>query len=343
MKCDDSTVHDWNHIGKTELLMPVIADIYTREMPRVSLRDFDLNMLVTLDALLQEKNVTRAARRLGVTQPSVSAALGRLRRHFGDELLRRSGSRYELTTLAELLATQTAPALLAVQRILDVAPSFDPSTSEREFTLMMSDYATTVFADSLAGFVAEQAPGVRLNIKEVNAFAVSHAAETLRSIDGILMPHGFIHDVPADTLWEDTWVCVVAADNPDVGESLSMEELHRMPWVVSYNNATAYTPAVQQLRTIGIEPDIRVVTESFLALPFLVAGTDRIALLQARLADRLSKSADVRMLPCPWEVNPLVEAFWWHPAMHDEPAHAWLRESLREAGEKLRKPASQAP
>ena len=293
-------------------------------------------MLVTLDALLQEKNVTRAARRLGVTQPSVSAALSRLRRHFGDELLRRTGSRYELTSLAELLATQTAPALLGVQRVLEVAPSFDPSTSEREFTLMMSDYATTVFADSLAGFVAEQAPGVRLTIKEVNAFAVTHATETLRSVDGILLPHGFIHDVPADTLWEDTWVCMVAGDNVAVGDSVTLEQLQRMPWVVSYNNATAYTPAVQQLRTIGVEPDIRVVTESFLALPFLVAGTDRIALVQARLAERLRKSADVRTLSCPWEVNPLVEAFWWHPAMHDDPAHAWLRASLREAGGRLR-------
>jgi DNA-binding transcriptional LysR family regulator len=72
-----------------------------------------------------------------------------------------------------------------------------------------------------------------------------------------------------------------------------------MPWVVSYNNATAFTPAVQQLRTIGIEPDIRVVVESFLALPFLVADTDRVALVQGRLATRLGEAAGVRVLPCP--------------------------------------------
>lgn len=312
-------------------------------MPRVNLRDFDLNMLVTLDALLQEKNVTRAARRLGVTQPSVSAALARLRRHFGDDLLRRTGSRYELTSLAELLATQTAPALLGVQRVLDVAPSFDPGSSEREFTLMMSDYATTIFADSLSGVIAAQAPGVRLMFREVNAFAVSHAAETLRSVDGILLPHGFIHDVPADKLWEDTWVCIVSGDNAHVGASVTLEQLKSLPWIVSYNNATAFTPAVQQLRTIGIEPDIRSVTESFLALPFLIAGTDRIALIQARLADRLRHAADIRILPCPWEVNPLVEAFWWHPAMHDDPAHAWLRKSLREAGRRLERSGAQPP
>jgi DNA-binding transcriptional LysR family regulator len=304
-------------------------------MPRATLRNLDLNLLVTLDALLQERNVTRAARRVGVTQPAVSAALNRLRRHFDDELLRRNGNRYELTPLAELLATRTTPALLGVQRVFDAAPDFDPQTAQREFTVMMSDYATAVFGDGLATYVAEHAPGVRLHIREVNAYSVNHALETLRSIDGLVLPHGFMQDIPADELWEDTWVCVVARDNPAVGDTLTLEDVARMPWVVSYNNATAFTPAVQQLRTIGIEPDIRVVVESFLALPFLVADTDRVALVQGRLATRLGEAAGVRVLPCPWEVVPLVEAFWWHPAMHGDPAHSWLRAALKDASSRL--------
>lgn len=301
-----------------------------RAMTHVSLRNLDLNLLVTLDALLQERNVTRAAKRVGVTQPAVSAALGRLRRHFDDELLRRNGNRYDLTPLAELLATRTAPALLGVQRVFDAAPDFDPQTARREFTVMMSDYATAVFGDGLATRVAERAPGVRLHVREVNAYSVNHALETLLSIDGMVLPHGFIHDVPSDDLWEDTWVCVVARDNHAIGDVLTLEDVARMPWVVSFNSATAFTPAVQQLRMIGIEPDIRVVVESFLSLPFLVAGTDRVALVQGRLAARLAEAAGVRVLSCPWEVVPLVEAFWWHPAMYGDPAHSWLRAVLSE-------------
>lgn len=311
-----------------------------RLVPQSSLRNLDLNLLVTLDALLQERNVTRAARRTGVTQPAVSAALNRLRRHFDDELLSRNGNRYELTPLAELLATRTTPALLGVQRVFDAAPDFDPHTAQREFTIMMSDYATAVFGDALATHVAVHAPGVRLHIREVNAYSVSHALETVRSLDGMVLPHGFMQDIPADDLWEDSWVCVVATGNPSIGETLTLEDVARMPWVVSYNNATAFTPAVQQLRTFGIEPDIRVVVESFMALPFLVADTDRVALVQRRLAERLIRAAGVRILPCPWEVVPLVEAFWWHPAMHGDPAHSWLRAALRDVSARMLAPLS---
>jgi DNA-binding transcriptional LysR family regulator len=312
-----------------------ITGIYDRAMSAVTLRNLDLNLLVTLDALLQERNVTRAARRLGVTQPAVSAGLGRLRRHFDDDLLLRNGNRYDLTPLAELLATRTAPALLGVRRVFDAAPDFDPLTAQQEFTLMMSDYATAVFGEAFATYLAEHAPGVRLHVREVNAYSVSHALETLRSLDGVILPHGFVQDIPADDLWEDTWVCVVARDNAAVGDALTLEDVARMPWVVSYNNATAFTPAVQQLRTIGVEPDIRVVVESFLALPFLVADTDRVALVQGRLAARLEKAAGVRVLKCPWDVGPLVEAFWWHPAMQGDPAHSWLRAALRTVGARM--------
>ncbi|MBI4940500.1 MAG: LysR family transcriptional regulator [Actinobacteria bacterium] len=304
-------------------------------MLHATFRNLDLNLLVTLDALLQERNVSRAARRVGVTQPAVSAALNRLRRHFGDELLHRNGRSYELTPLAELLATRTTGALIGVQRVFDAAPDFDPTTAEREFTVMLSDYATAVFGDGLATYIADRAPGVRLQLREVNAYAVSHAAETLRSIDGLVLPHGFLQDIPADDLWDDTWVCVVARDNPAVADTLTLAQVADMPWVVSYNDATAFTPAMQQLRTIGVEPDIRVVVESFLALPFLVADTNRVALVQGRLARRLADAAAVRILACPWEVVPLVEAFWWHSSLTGDPAHTWLRAALREASARL--------
>jgi DNA-binding transcriptional LysR family regulator len=86
---------------------------------------------------------------------------------------------------------------------------------------------------------------------------------------------------------------------------------------------------------IGVEPDIHVVVESFLAVPFLVAGTQRVALLQGRLAQRLASAAGVRVLPCPWDVVPLKEAFWWHPTFRADPAHAWLRSVLKVTGRAL--------
>jgi len=295
------------------------------------LRNLDLNLLLTLDVLLQEKNVTRAASRLGVTQPAVSAALGRLRRHFGDELLRRSGNRYEMTPLAEQLAATTGAALLGVRRVFEATPTFDPVTADREFTIIMSDYSAIVLGDHLATAIEREAPGVRLRLQEQGAEAVNHPMETLRSVDGMVLPHGFLTDIPVLDLFEDSWVCVVAAENSQVGDDLTLEELGELPWVVTYNAPTAFTPAVRQLQMLGVEPRVQVVVESFSAVPFMVAGTNRVALMQGMLAERLAPSAKVRILPCPWEVVPLAEGFWWHPMQQSDPAHLWLRAVIRRA------------
>jgi DNA-binding transcriptional LysR family regulator len=301
-----------------------------------TLANLDLNLLVTLDALLCERNLTRAAAQLGVSQPAVSAALARLRRHFGDPLLDRVGNRYELTPLAAQLVTLTGPALTGVKRVFGTTPDFDAARLQREFTVVTSDYAAAILGPLVARRIAEEAPGVRLRLQYTTPQAVDRAAETLRAVDGIILPHGFLLDTPYTDLYQDRWVCVVAEDNTAVGERLTLTQLGDLPWVVLFNLPTAFAPATHQLRTIGIEPRVEVVVDGFLTMPFLVAGTNRVALLQERLATRLAAVAGVRVLPCPFDAVPLNEAFWWHPMLRNDPAHGWLRRVLAEAGQHLR-------
>ena len=248
--------------------------------------NLDLNLLVTLDVLLRERNVTRAAEQLGSSQPAVSAALARLRRHFGDDLLDRVGNRYELTPLAARLAERTGPALAGVRRVFDAGVEFDPSAVEREFTVVTSDYAAAVLGPNVARLLAERAPGIRLRLQQTTPYAVDHAVDTLRTVDGIILPHGFLTGIPHTDLYKDRWVCIVAGDNAAVGDRLTLAQLGELPWVVLYDLPTAFAPAARQLRMIGVEPRVQVVTDGFLPMPFLVAGTDRIALLQQHLARR---------------------------------------------------------
>jgi DNA-binding transcriptional LysR family regulator len=296
------------------------------------LRNLDLNLIVTLDALLNERGVTRAADRLGVTQPAVSGALAKLRRHFDDELLVREGNTSLLTPLAEQLATRTAAALLGARRVFDATPDFDPAVSNREFTIAISDYGAMVLGDELTTVVGHTAPHVRIRFQELSVQAMGNPREALRTVDGVVMPPGFLGDFPSVRLFEDTWVCIVSADNNRVGEHVELADLAKLPWVVGYDGPIAFTPAVRQLRMLGMEPDVRVVAETFLALPFLVAGTERVALVPRLLADRLAGAAGVRQLRCPWEPVPLSETFWWHPAFSNDPAHQWLRSALAYAG-----------
>ena len=299
----------------------------------VNLASLDLNLLVSLDALLQQRSVTKAAAQMGLSQPALSASLARLRRHFGDDLLTRVGNEYRLTPLAVQLRDMARGALTGVERVFTAQTDFDPASSTREFSLLVSDYGVAVLGDTLAALLAAEAPHARLRFIANSPSAVDRAEQVLLSTDLLVLPHGFVTDLSHRDLYRDEWVCIVAADNEAVGEQLTVDDLESLPWVVTFHGPTAATPAARQMRMRGIELDVQVVTESFLTVPGLVAGSRRIALLQRRLVELLPLNLGIRALPPPVEVGQLVEAMWWHPAFDDDPEHAYLRDVVVRATE----------
>jgi DNA-binding transcriptional LysR family regulator len=313
--------------------MPHITAVDT--VVAVNLARLDLNLLVALDALLQQRSVTRAAEQMGLSQPAVSAQLARLRRHFHDELLARAGNQYRLTPLAIQLKERVRVVLSGAERVFAAEPDFDRASSTREFSVLISDYAVATIGSAVAGLLGAEAPRTRLRMIANTTALVDDAARTLVNTDLLIIPHGFVEDLPHRDLYRDEWACLVSAGNDEVGDVLTVEQLATMPWVVTYHGPTAYTPAVRQMRMTGVEPHIQVVTETFLTVPGLVRGTGRVALLQRRLADRVPAELGVRVLPCPVEVSPLVEAMWWHPMHDDDPEHRYLRDLFVRAAEAM--------
>jgi DNA-binding transcriptional LysR family regulator len=297
----------------------------------VDLRRLDLNLLVSLEALLHQRSVSRAAAQMGLSQPALSASLARLRRHFDDELLTRVGNSYRLTPLAVQLKDLVRIALSGVDRVFTAQPGFDPAVTTREFSLLVSDYVVAVLGDVLARLLAEEAPHARLRLASNTPEIVDRAEQVLLGTDLLLLPHGFVTDLPHRDLYRDEWVCVVSADNAAVADALTVRHLETLPWVATYHGPTASTPAARQMRMLGIEPRVQVVTENFLTVPGLVAGSDRIALLQRRLVDLLPLDTGIRALPVPFEAGPLVEAMWWHPVYDDDPEHRYLRDLVARA------------
>ncbi|WP_119729944.1 LysR family transcriptional regulator [Thermomonospora amylolytica] len=291
----------------------------------MNLASLDLNLLVALRALLEERNVTRAGRRIGLSQPATSAALARLRHHFGDPLLVRTGNSHELTPLGTALRAPAAAACDLLERLFNSRADFDPATGRREFTLLASDYAIAVFGAGLARAVHDRAPGVRLHFRHVGTEVIEDTDTALSAVDGVLMPHGVISGLPTVELYRDRWVCLVSGDHPEIGDEITLDDLARLPWVV-YRRPFD-TPVTRQLAMLGLEPRVEVSVQSFQSLPALVAGTRRVALIQERLARRLHPVAPVRILPCPFEAVPLQEALWWHPVHTQDAAHIWLRET----------------
>lgn len=299
----------------------------------MNLARLDLNLLVALEALLEHRSVTRAAEQMGLSQPALSAQLARLRRHFDDELLVRVGNQYRLTALAVQLRERVRVAVSGVERVFSTEPDFSPRSSTREFSVLISDYGIAVLGADISALLAAEAPGVRLRLAASTPPIVDNAAQVMTSSDLLLMPHGFVDDLPHQDLYRDEWVCLVSADNTDVGDALTVEQLKTMPWVVTYHGPTASTLAARQMRMLGIEPRVQVVTETFLSVPGLVAGGRQVALLQRRLADRVPAELGVRALPCPFEVGPLIEAMWWHPMYDEDPEHLYLRDVVIRAAD----------
>lgn len=299
----------------------------------MSLSGLDLNLVLSLRALLEERNVTRAGQRVGLSQPAMSAALARLRRHFDDELLSRVGGQYELTALGRALLDRAATACDLLERVFSSRADFMPGSEEHEFTLLASDYAIAVFGAELARTVHAQAPGVRLRFQRPPTDVTENTATLLSTAEGLLMPHGVISGFPAVELFADRWAFLVAETNDEVGDRLTMEDLARLPWVIYQRTYDA--PAARQLSMLGIDPHVEVSVDSFQLLPFLVARTRRIALVQRRLAERLSGVAAVRIMEPPYEAVPLQEALWWHPVHTHDAAHIWLRETAARVGAEL--------
>ena len=299
----------------------------------MNLARLDLNLLVSLDALLQQRSVSRAAAQVGLSQPAMSGSLARLRRHFDDELLVRVGNEYRLSPLAVQLSELVRLVLSGAEQVFSAQPEFDPASSTREFTLLVSDYVVAVLGQPILALLAREAPRVRLRLTSFSPAIIEAAEQVLLGGHLLLLPHGFITDLPHRDLYRDEWVCVVSADNPVSEAGLSVEDLQTLPWVATFHGQTASTPAARQMRMLGIEPKVQVVNEDFRNVPTLVAGSNRIALLQRRLLDLSPPDPRIRLLACPVELGPLVEAMWWHPAYDDVPEHRYLRDVVLRAAQ----------
>jgi DNA-binding transcriptional LysR family regulator len=293
----------------------------------------DLNLVVALHALLEECHVSRAAVRIGVGQPAASTMLARLRRHFGDELLTRVGNHYELTPLGLLLRDQSTSVLEVNDRLFATKKQFDPTTTNREFLIVMSDYALALLGPQLTNFIEEQAPHARLRFR---LYERRHSEPGgvldqagLIAVDGAILPHEGSHDeFPHVDLHQDTWVCVVAKENQLIGADPTLAELAALRWVVAYYNRNFTTTAMARLQAHGVVPPVHVVVDSFQVLPRLVTRSNRVGLLPRRVADTIEPSMGLRILPFPLEAGPLEQAFWWHPAHTLDPGHTWFRNTL---------------
>jgi LysR family nod box-dependent transcriptional activator len=293
----------------------------------MSLRDVDLNLLVTLEALLRERNVTRAGHVLGASQPAMSAALARLRDMFGDQLLMRVGREYRLTPLARDLIGPLQATLASLEATLERRTGFDPRTSTREFKIAASDYAFYVLAHPLLEHLNEVAPGVRLHLRVADASTARKLASG--RLDLSIQPSGIMPNFAADVLFRDTWVCAVWSGNQDVSDPITVEEWAALPHACFAFGRTGIVLADLMLGPLAEMRTRQVLCESFLALPLLLPNTRLLAMLPSRMASLFARNTDIRLVKPPKPLPAWSEAMSWNTLYDNDPAHSWLRQQLK--------------
>jgi LysR family nod box-dependent transcriptional activator len=293
----------------------------------MELGGLDLNLLVALDALLTERSVTRAAGRVGLSQPGMSNALARLRRVFDDPLLVRRGASLEPTARARALAGPVHDALELIRGAVHTPTAFDPAAERRAFRISCSDYSVLMLVGPLVRAIAAEAPQVTVEVLP----RLPHAPRALASgeVDMVVEPPEIMGDVDlvSERLWEDRWLCCVWSGNTRVKRRMTYEVFTTLGHLVYSMGGPGQPVALpdRHLARLGVERRIEVSVESFLLAPFLLQGTELVALVPKRAEAFLRRTGDIRVLASPIEFPILVETLWWHPRSNADPAHAWLR------------------
>lgn len=290
---------------------------------------FDLNLLVVLDALLEEKNVTRAAERLHIGQSAASGSLARLRDYFGDELLVMVGRQLKLTPLAKTLVQPVRESLLGVKAAISVTPQFDPGTATGNFTVCASDYVTTVMLAEALERISKIAPQLMVDIRSPpkDVFELSERG----SIDLLVMPEQYMERLAytKQRWFTDDQICMVCAHNTLVGDTLTFDQYMAMGHVaVRFGDARAVTFEGWFLPRYGKQRRIEIGVDNFSTLPLLVIGTNRIATIHRRMAEHFARHLPVRLIPPPFEIPTLVAMMCWPPHLDRDPAHQWFRSML---------------
>ncbi len=285
-------------------------------------KHLDLNLLVVLDALLREHGVSRAAERLNLSQPAMSAALGRLRGYFSDDILVSHGKRMIPTAHAQGLAPLVRKVLADIEQLISASAVFDPSTSQRTFRIVASDYVTTVLLVPLLERLAGTAPHVCVEI----AAPSPEATEQLDrgEIDFILAPEQFLSpEHPKKLLLAERFVVVGWKGNPVFRRPLTEEAFFAHGHIaVAMINAPSF--AEQALAALGHRRSIEVTAPSFLSAPWMLPNTLRLSVMHERLAKVMVRRLPLVMAPMPFTFPVMREMIQHHGAKGTDGGVQWL-------------------
>lgn len=291
----------------------------------MQLAGIDLNLLTALDALLEERNVTRAARRLGRTQPAVSHALRRLRDLLGDELLVRAPAGMLPTPRALAVRPALRAALEAAAHVLGPAPQFEPATADRTFTLFAADQVAFVLLPPLLARLGKEAPRVRIHVRPVPQGGVGDDSE---------LAIGVFNDQPAsvvqEPLFSSGFACVLRRGSAATRGRFDLERFVGLDHLQIAPRGIPGGPLDDELARVGRTRRIAVSVPHFLVAPYIVATSDLVWTAPSDLAHHFVRRLPLSLRPLPIALPAFTVMMRWHRRVDRDPGLAWLRARLHE-------------
>jgi DNA-binding transcriptional LysR family regulator len=299
-----------------------------------NLAGLDLNLLVALHALLEERNVTRAGRRVGLSQSAMSGSLARLRTVLEDPLLVRVGRGLQLSPRARLLVDPVRALIEQIRQVLGEERRFDPTTDRRRFLLAISDYGSLLLMPHLLEVLEREAPRVTLE-------TVPLYLNTLRRLDAgkldlVLWPFEAGPRYCSQIVFRDQWICAMWAGAPEPAGGLTRDTYNRMPHLgVPLAHGSFQARSGEHLERSGLQGNVRATATSLLIAPHILRGTPLVAFLPYLLARRFERSAELRLMAPPIEPLELEYRLTWSHSTLDDSANVWLRRKIEDAASKL--------
>lgn len=288
-------------------------------------RKLDMNLLYALSVLVEERSVSRAAERLHVSQPTMSAVLARLREYFGDPLLVQQGRFMVPSSLALAFAPMLREVLTNINVMIAASSGFDPETSERTFCISTSDYFAGTLLPGLIKRVKRAAPGTSFEIVTSQG-GFSRVGEK-SEVDVVLLPAEFmIPGHPAKILYHESYVVLGCAQNPLFSSGISEEDFYASPHLTVAPSQGNRTHSISEafLQSRGRPHHVEIVTSSFLYAPDLLVGSSRLLMLPRRLAERFAAIFPVSIAELPFEFKGFEAIVQHHTSRSADPGIGWL-------------------
>ncbi|WP_311269596.1 LysR family transcriptional regulator [Sphingobium sp. WCS2017Hpa-17] len=291
---------------------------------------YDLNLLPIFVALMEERNVTRAAERLGMTQPAMSNALARLRLMLKDPLFVRERYGIQPTQVALDLVPSITDALATLDDAVLGQQSFDPATADRLFTIAPNGYVEFVLVPAIVARLAELAPGIKLRLTPYGNDLVETGAvsgTTAIVLGRIVEPPD---NLVVQHLMDEGLDCVVRADHPEIGDTISRAQFERLKHVNVIPPGRLRAGLFQALAKQSLKREVALSVTNFFAVVEMVAVTDYCATLPRLICRRLRHDPRLRILPAPVDLGSFPVEMAWHVRYRHDPAHRWLRGTVAE-------------